>query len=151
MSTTDDFNRDEPDTESMPIFGALTPQEAGRRSAQRRAERAAESDEQEAHGRRDEVVIVRTTVETGKVIDKLSRQAKDGNVQAARELRSWLAELPVETNTDLEDLDPRVRQQLLARLIAEIEESEEIEREIGEPLVLTRVLSEIAGELDAQV
>jgi hypothetical protein len=148
MSTNDDFNHDHASDDSGIRFGSLTPQEAGRRSAQRRAERAAEVDEQEAHSRADEVVIVRTTIETGKVIDKLARQAKDGNVQAARELRSWLAELPVETKTDLADLDPRLRQRILARVIAELEEAEDDERELGEPLVRGRVLREIADDLD---
>lgn len=106
------------------LFGGLTPAEAGLRSAQRRAERALAGETEVARSRSGETRTVRTSVETGSVIDKLARDAKSGNVQAARELRAWLSELPVEEDTDLSALDKRTRQQVLARVVAEIEADE---------------------------
>lgn len=108
-------------TKPVRLFGSLTPQEAGRRSAQARREREQSSETAEVQARADEVRLVRTTVATGSIIQRLSADAAKGNVQAARELRGWLSELPIETDTDLSSLDKRTRQALLAKLLREIE------------------------------
>lgn len=109
----------------QPLFGSLSPAEAGRRSAARRAERALAGETDQATARADEVRIVRCTVEVGKVIEKLAKDAKGGNVQAARELRAYLRDLPTESDTEVSSLDRRTRQQVLARVLSEIAASEE--------------------------
>lgn len=112
-------------TDAPRLFGGLTAKEAGERSALRRREREQAGEQDLAHERSDETLIVRTTVPTGAIIARLAKDAKGGNVQAARELRGWLAQLPVETDTDLSSLDRRTRQAVLARVLNELEQDEE--------------------------
>lgn len=101
------------------LFGGLTPQEAGRRSAEARRAKdlARETESVDVH--RTEVAIVRTTVATGRIIAKLSTLAEKGDTSAARELRAWLSEVVVEADTDVAALDRATRQALLARLLDE--------------------------------
>lgn len=105
------------------LRSGVDPAEAARIRWQRDRERQAEAAESETHARQDETVIVRTTVATGQILKRLEGDAKKGNTQAARELRAWLSELPIETDTDISALDMRTRQALLARLLDEIEEA----------------------------
>lgn len=80
--------------------------------------RARQSDEiaQAAHEAAGHAVIVRTTVQVGDIITSLAkRAAKDTG--AARELRAYLADFPIESDTDVSALDRRTRQALLAMLI----------------------------------
>ena len=102
-------------------FGGLGPAEAARKRW--RDKRAREQDETEAsaHRARGEVALVRVTVEVGKVIDKLSTEARGGNVQAARELREWLGKVEAETDTSVSALDRATRQRMKARLLAELD------------------------------
>jgi hypothetical protein len=126
--TVENVGKTDGETENVataqPLFGGLTAQEAGRRSAARRAERALAGETDQAAERRDETRTVRCTIETGKVLERLSKDAKGGNVQAARELRSWLSDLPVESATEVSALDKRTRQQVLTRVLSEIEAEE---------------------------
>ena len=139
-------------TEAPRLFGSLTPQEAGRRSAQARRERATSSEAIIVQEHADEVKLVRTTVPTGRIIQRLSKDAAGGNVQAARELRGWLAELPIETDTDLSALDRRTRQALLARLLLELEDVGEGDAEAvpsGEETLIATLYLEEALSPDA--
>ena len=73
------------------------------------------------------VVLVRTPVEVGSIIAKLSRDAKGGDTAAARELRAWLSQFPPDDSAaDASDLAAPQRSRiaaLLARLIAEDEKA----------------------------
>jgi len=73
------------------------------------------------------VQLVRVTVKTGAIIKRLEADAIKGNTQAARELRAWRSELPIEADTDGSDLDSRMRQHLLAKLLAEIAEEDALD------------------------
>lgn len=100
------------------------PAEAARiRWERHRAQEAADV-ESGAAARKGEVVVVRTTVATGEVIARLERDAKGGNVQAARELRSYLAEVEKESDTDVSALDRRTRQRVMGLLLAQIVEED---------------------------
>jgi hypothetical protein len=70
-------------------------------------------------------IVVRTTVQVGKIVTKLATDAAKGDVAAARELRAYLSEVVVEQDTDLSALDARTLQALKARLLQEIAEAEE--------------------------
>jgi hypothetical protein len=106
------------------LKGGFDAAEAARlRWAKQRA-RDAEASDLATHERQHEVVVVRTTVATGAILKRLERDAKQGSTQAARELRAWLSDLPIETDTDMSALDKRTRQALLARLLEEVEERE---------------------------
>jgi len=109
-------------TEPSRTFGGLTPSEAVALRWERERARQAEDAESQAHDRADEAIIVRTTVQTGAIISRLAADAKKGNTQAARELRAWLNEVQVETDTDASSLDKRTRQALMARLLDEVDE-----------------------------
>jgi hypothetical protein len=101
-------------------FGGLGPSEAARLRWEKERVRNAEQEAAEIAGVND--VIVRTTVPVASIIKRLSADAQKGSHQAARELRAWLADVVVESRTDVSDLDERTRQALLARLLDEIEE-----------------------------
>jgi len=109
-------------TEPSRTFGGLTPSEAVALRWERERARQAEDAESQAHERATEAIIVRTTVQTGAIISRLQADAKKGNTQAARELRAWLSEVQVETDTDASSLDKRTRQALMARLLDEVDE-----------------------------
>jgi hypothetical protein len=105
-------------------FGGLTPQEAGRKSgeARRRQGRAREAEvEKTSNGK---VVLVRCPVDVGDIMAGLAHDAKKGNTQAARELREWMSRYPADDVTDLAALDARTQQQVMMRVLAEIEEEE---------------------------
>ena len=119
-------------------FGKLTPSQAARLRWERERARAKDAEEQAAYEARGIAIIVRTTVPVGKIIEKLSVQAQKGDVAAARELRAYLAEAQVETETDLSSLDRRTLQALKARLLAEIETEAKTEA-IEQPDVPTDV------------
>ncbi len=81
-------------------------------------------------------IVVRTSVGVSKIIKRLSADAEKGSTNAARELRTWLNEVVVETNTSVSDLDRKTRQSLLARLLLEIDQEmalveSEVESEAG--------------------
>ena len=110
------------DAEPSRTFGGLTPSEAVALRWERERARQATDSEAQVHDRADEAIIVRTTVQTGAIISRLAADAKKGNTQAARELRAWLNEVQVETDTDASSLDKRTRQALMARLLDEVDE-----------------------------
>lgn len=87
-------------------------------------EREAAQEEEAAALTSGKVVIVRTPVAVGDIIARLNTKAKTGDVQAARELREWMREYPADDETDMSALDARTRQQVLARVLAEIIEEE---------------------------
>lgn len=87
-------------------------------------EREAAQEEEAAALTSGKVVIVRTPVAVGDIIARLNTKAKTGDVQAARELREWMREYPADDETDMSALDTRTRQQVLARVLAEIIEEE---------------------------
>jgi hypothetical protein len=66
--------------------------------------------------------VVKVPIRVGQIIRAYEQKATKGDVQAGRELRSWLADYPPEDDElRLEDMPHVLRQRLLARLIAEIE------------------------------
>lgn len=106
-------------------FGSLTPQEAGRRSAEARRRKSRAQDEEAVAASDGRVLIVRVPVPIGDIIGRLSTDAKKaGGHAAARELRAYLDAYPVEDETDVSALDRRTRQQVIARLLEEIREDE---------------------------
>jgi hypothetical protein len=112
-------------------FGSLTPQEAGRRSAQARRERAIAQDEATAALSDGRVVLVRIPVHLGNIVARLNTQAQKGDTRAASELRTWMREYPAEDTTDLAALDARTRQDVLARVLADIEAEEGADHPVG--------------------
>jgi hypothetical protein len=106
------------------LFGGLTPAEAARKRWESKRAREQDEDQAQAASARREVALIRVTVETGAVIDKLAREAKGGNVQAARELREWLNKVETETDTSVSALDRATRQRMKARLLAELQEGD---------------------------
>ena len=120
--TAEEGTEDQPSRQRS--FGSLSPAEAGRRSAQARRERALLRDSEAAAASDGRVLLVRTPVQIGDIIANLAVRAKKGDTGAARELRAYLAEYPAEDSTDVSALDKRTRQQVLAKLLAEIEEDE---------------------------
>lgn len=103
-------------------FGGLTPQEAGRKSAEARKRRdlaQAESLRASSDGR---IVFVRVPVHLGDIVAALANGATKGDAGQARELRSWMAEFPVDDDTDVSALDRRTRTALKARLLADLAE-----------------------------
>jgi hypothetical protein len=66
--------------------------------------------------------MVKVPIRVGQIIRAFEQKATKGDVQAGRELRSWLAEYPPEDDElRPEDMPALLRQRLLALLIAEIE------------------------------
>jgi hypothetical protein len=102
-------------------WGGLTPSEAARKRWADKRARDADADEAAAHDARRDIALIRVTVETGAVIDKLAREAKGGNVQAARELREWLSRVEAETDLSVSALDRGTRQRMKVRLLAEVQ------------------------------
>lgn len=115
----------EPDAQGEPqgthVFGRLSPSEAASLRWERVRARQADTTEQAAHDAETsgQAVIVRTTVQVGEIVKALAKDAKKGNTQAARELRAYLTEFPIETDTDVSALDKRTRQHVLAMLLDE--------------------------------
>jgi hypothetical protein len=69
-------------------------------------------------------------VDTVEVIRTLNRQAKAGDVSAARELRAWMEAHPeVDQHVDLALQPAVIRDRLLRRLLAELEEWEDQQSE----------------------
>lgn len=114
----------EPVATTQPSFGGLTPQEAGRRSAQRRAEQARRQEAEQLANSDGRVLMLRVPVHLGDIVSALNTQAKKGNTQAARELREWMREYPAEDATDLAALDSRTQREVLNRVLGEIIEDE---------------------------
>jgi hypothetical protein len=70
----------------------------------------------------DRIFIVRAPARVARIITALEREAVDGNANAGRELRAWLAEYPPQdTELSIEAMDRQLRQRIVARLVAEIE------------------------------
>ena len=105
-------------------FGGLTPQEAGRRSAQARRDKATRSEAEAVETSSGKVIIIRTPIAVGDIIARLALDAKKGNTQSARELRAYMEMYPADDETDISALDARTRQQVLSRVLAEIVEDE---------------------------
>ena len=101
-------------------FGGLTPREAAlRRHAKRReAQAAAEAGETTP----DDTRLVLVPVRVGGIVRRLEREAAAGDVQAARELRSWLDRYPQEDEKelDLAALTRQERQRILASILREL-------------------------------
>lgn len=110
--------------DSQRPFGGLTPQEAALRRAEkdraREAERATLTNLD-----LEDVRFVTVPIPVGRIIAKYSAGAEGGNVQAGRELRSWLEKYPAtEASTDVAALDKRDRDRLVVRLMLELEREE---------------------------
>jgi hypothetical protein len=75
----------------------------------------------------DRIATVTTPIRVGQIIGRLERQAANGDVQAARELRSWLDRYPHEDEKplDLAALTAREREFILAKCLAELRELED--------------------------
>lgn len=106
------------------LKSGVDPAEAARLRWAKAREREAAQEEEAAALSTGKVVIVRTPVAVGDIIARLNTKAKTGDVQAARELREWMREYPADDETDMSALDARTRQQVLARVLAEIAEEE---------------------------
>jgi hypothetical protein len=74
-------------TEEPGTFGGLSASEAGRKSWEKRRERAADAKTAESNGGGGLVV---TTTDFDSIIAALRDKAKRGDVPAARELRDWI-------------------------------------------------------------
>lgn len=73
----------------------------------------------------EDVRFVSVPIPVGRIMAKYSGEAEKGNVQAGRELRSWLEKYPAtEASTDVAALDKRDRDRLVARLMLELEREE---------------------------
>lgn len=114
----------EAEPKEQPKFGSLTPQEAGRRSAERRRQQGRERETEALAASSGKVVLVRCPVHVGDIMGRLQVDAKKGNTQAARELREWMRQFPADDETDISALDARTQQQVLARVLADIAEDE---------------------------
>lgn len=112
----------EQEPEAKQSFGGLGPAEAARLRWVKERERNANAETVEAGGD----VVVRTTVAVASIIKRLSADAQKGDTRAARELRAWMADVAIETKTNVSDLDERTRQEVLARLLREIEEEQAV-------------------------
>ena len=78
-------------TEQQPApFGGLTPAEAGRRSWEKRRQRATEAEAEAESATESHGVLVVTTADIDSIIGALRDKAKKGDVPAARELRDWI-------------------------------------------------------------
>lgn len=125
-SSTVTVNEDtsEPTTEGEraggKLFGGMTPQEAGRLSAERRAARKrAEKDAEERAVGGDEYVVIRVPVNRSAIVRALEKDAKRGSATAARELRAWLSEYPRDDGDfELASME-REQRRLFAQWLAE--------------------------------
>lgn len=101
------------------LKGGFDAREAARlRWAKERA-RKTDAEAEAIHAATGHAVVVRTSVQVGTIIQALARKAEKGGVTEARELRAYLSEFPIETDTDVSALDRRTRQALLAMLMDE--------------------------------
>lgn len=119
-------------------FGGLSPQEAGRRSAQARKERAAartaeaELDRLTVLARAGAVAAHKLDAATqGAILQAMIEKAKDGHVQHARFVLDWLTRLgpstPDDGDVELADpelMSPAQRAQLRARILRELQDEE---------------------------
>lgn len=106
-----------PVRQSGTLKGGHDPAEMARRRWAKDRARKSNDEEQAVHEQRGHAVVVRTTVQVGQIVSALAKDAAKGNTQSARELRAYLADFPVETDTDVSALDRRTRQALLAMLL----------------------------------
>lgn len=122
VGTTGDGS--EPVTPGQRTFGGLSPQEAGRRSAAARRDKANRTEAEALEHSSGKVVLVRTPVAVGDIIARLAMDAKKGNTASAKELRAYMEMYPADDETDISALDARTRQQVMARVLADIVEDE---------------------------
>lgn len=99
------------------LRSGVDPREAARLRWEKDRARQADEAQQAAHEAKGQVVVARVPVQVGSIITSLAAKAAKGGVAEARELRAYLAEFPVETDTDVSALDRRTRQALLGMLI----------------------------------
>ena len=69
--------------------------------------------------------MVVSPIRVARIIRAYESAAAEGNANAGRELRAWLAEYPPKDGTlRAEDLDAEMQERILARLMREIEEED---------------------------
>lgn len=105
-------------------FGGLSPSEAARLRHHKERERKAATEQSGIDDELAEMVLV--PIRVGKIITALESKSAAGDVHAARELRPWLDRYPPtnERSIDLATLTTRERDQVLARVLAELRELE---------------------------
>jgi hypothetical protein len=118
-------NDTEETAQGAPLFGGLSASDAAKLRWQRQRDRESQQTDSELEQAGDEVQYVRVPVRTGEIIKRLAKDAKQGNVQAARELRAYLNEVASDAENSVSDLDRKTRRKVLDRLLAEIEEEEQ--------------------------
>lgn len=130
------------------LFGGLTPSEAARLRWEQVRAREARTAEDDALDHEDDALIVRVSVQVGQIIRRLAKDAKGGNVQSARELRAYLADVAQDSETSVAALDRKTQQQVLARLLDEIAEEDAAQAQAEQGLDAALLA---AGVTDAHV
>jgi hypothetical protein len=106
------------------LRGGHDPRELAQRRWAKQRERQDGADSAPA-SEADHVRLVTVPARIGKVIAALEREAANGNANAARELRGWLAEYPPDdTELSVEKLDKKTRQRALAYVLARLAEED---------------------------
>jgi len=83
------------------------------------------TDVEQSAAEADEILRWTGSIRVGEIIQALEHKARKGDAHAARELRSWLAEYPpTDESIDLADVPAAVRERMIKRLLAEIEEED---------------------------
>jgi hypothetical protein len=113
------------DASSRTLRGGHDPRELAQRRWAKQRESEAGADSASASEADHHVRLVTVPARIGKVIAALEREAANGNANAARELRGWLAEYPPDdTELSVETLDKKTRQRALAYVLARLEEED---------------------------
>lgn len=115
---------EQPAGEKMLKSGISAREAARLRWEKERARRAAEEDKA-AEAATGQILRWSGSLRVGEIIQALETKARKGDSHAARELRSWLSEYPpTDEAVDLADMPAAMRQKLLKRLVAEVEDEE---------------------------
>lgn len=102
----------------------MSPADAARRRWEQERARQAERIDTENLDLED-VRFCTVPIPVGAIMAKYSAEAQKGNVQAGRELRSWLEKYPAtEASTDIAALDKRDRDRLVTALLVTLEAEE---------------------------
>lgn len=106
-------------------FGGMSPAEAGRRRwALQRERDAAELEAVKARADGDTRTVL-VPVSVGAIITRLDKDAQQGSVSSAKELRAWLdAYPPSDAELDLGDLDRTTRARMKAALLAQVQQED---------------------------